>query len=48
MDKLFGLGLKNIFGLFFLFVLFIIMAKVLTVKYADKLPDAVTKAVQVI
>jgi len=36
LDKLFGLGLANIFGLFILFVLMIVMLKVVTQKHPIK------------
>lgn len=44
-DKLFGLGLGNIFALFILFVLFIVALKVSLVKYPIK---GVSEVVQVI
>lgn len=48
MDKFLGLGLKNIIGLFFLFMLMIIVFKVVSVKYADKIPEGVGSAIQII
>lgn len=48
MDKFLGLGLKNILGLFFLFILLIVVFKVVTAKHADKIPAGVTNVIQTI
>lgn len=42
-----GLGLKNILGLFIFFILFIVMLKVVTMKY-DKTPEGIRNIVQTI
>lgn len=42
-----GLGLKNIIGLFILFILMIVVLKVVTLKY-DKTPEGVRNVVQTI
>jgi hypothetical protein len=42
-----GLGLKNIIGLFFLFVLMIVVLKVVSLKY-EQVPEGVRNVVQTI
>lgn len=44
-DKMFGLGLGNIFALFILFILFIVALKVSLVKYPIK---GVSEVIQVV
>ena len=48
MDKFLGLGLKNIFGIFILFVIMIVVFKVVSAKYGDKIPTGITNVIQTI